>query len=226
MVSDQHELAGEVFPHPDDISTARRILIYEMDEGGIGVLNRVPEGVAWSEVCRRALEIIHTDEHGADSDRACLDSCYECLRTFYNQWHHDRLDRTVVIPFLVASAQEVELVGTAMGHSWPDVVSYYDSETEQSRIEAIRAAGIPAPSQAHVLLPTKDGSGVEADLFWSAAGLKLAVLVDGGIHDDPTQSRIDPLKRAKLKSAGYSVVVIRYDDLVDGIDKLRTKLAL
>src|SRR5204862_2763754 len=55
---DQHELAGEVFPHPDDISTARRILIYEMDEGGIGVLNRVPEGAAWSEVYARALEII------------------------------------------------------------------------------------------------------------------------------------------------------------------------
>jgi hypothetical protein len=102
-----------VFSHPDDISTARRILIYEMDDVASASSTASPKDPPGPR-CARALEIIHADEHGANRERACLDSYYECLRTFYNQWHHDRLDRTLVILFPVASAQE----GVALPDRW------------------------------------------------------------------------------------------------------------
>ena len=61
-----------------------RILLYETDEGGIGVLDRMTDPAVWQAVARRALDILHINPDGTDADDACLESCYECLRSFYN----------------------------------------------------------------------------------------------------------------------------------------------
>lgn len=221
------ELGGEVFPHPEGVAAAngRRVMLYEMDEGGVGVLDRVATPSTWPKLARQALDILHVDADGTDQAEACLDSCYECLRTFYNQWHHERLDRGLVVPYLLRAAVGVTVTQSADEGDWDAVIGRYDSITERAMVAAIRDAGIPAPDRAHYLVPPTNPI-LEADLYYQGEGLHLAVLLDGAVHDNPTVAADDQVKRAQLKDLGYSVVVIRHDDVAAGLATLRTRLGL
>ena len=172
------------------------------------------------------MEILHADADGDDTERACLDSCYECLRTFRNQWHHDKLNRTLVIGLLLGGVNGATFTSTPVGPDWDALLDRYDSETEKEMVLALREAGIPAPTDSHVKVIGTGDTWAEADLLYSGHGLNLAVMLDGGVHDDPTNAKIDEHKRQSLKQAGYSVIVIRHDDIQGGIDRLKQKLRM
>ena len=222
-----NELGSHIFPHPEGDNTplGRRILLYEYDEGGIGVLDRICTPDTWNAIAARALDILHVNDDGTDAPNACLDSCYECLRTFYNQWHHEDLDRSIVVPTFKASRTQVTITPRDTSDDWDAVINTFDSKTEQHMVEQLKAAHLPAPSEAHKGLPA-DNPVINADLFWHGDGLNVAVLLDGSVHDDPTVAAQDENKRRKLKDLGYTVVVIRHDDMDDGIDKLRKRLGV
>ncbi|AXV09864.1 Helicase, C-terminal:Type III restriction enzyme, res subunit:DEAD/DEAH box helicase, N-terminal (plasmid) [Euzebya pacifica] len=123
-----------------------------MDEGGIGVLSRLQE--EWDEDVNRALEVLLMDPAtGATEPHACDTSCYECLCSFYNQFHHDHLDRTVAGEWVPAThgsiftARAVTSDWVAV-HAGPDGKPTCDSATEKSMVEAIMAKGIPVPMHA------------------------------------------------------------------------------
>ena len=92
-------------------------------------------------------------------------------------------------------------------------------------VKALRDAGIPAPSEAHVGLP-HDGPVASADLLYTGEGLHLAVFLDGGVHDDHVQAKIDLLRRRQLQDLGFSVLEIRFDNVGAGIDSLRQRLGV
>jgi hypothetical protein len=220
---DQNELAGEVFPHPDSLTYGRRILIHEMDEGGVGVLSRVTSDTAWREVTQKALAIVHINPDGSEQDHACINSCYQCLRTFYNQWHHDELDRNLIKTFLLDGILGVTFTAQSTSNDWDAVINAFDSETEREMVQRLKAERIPAPDEAHIGLP-RSQPVAQADVFWRADGQNVAVLLDGSIHDDPTVAALDANKRRLLRDAGFTVVIIRYDKLDDGIATLRQRL--
>jgi superfamily II DNA/RNA helicase len=221
-----NELGSHIFPHPDgdNVPLGRRILLYEYDEGGIGVLDRICNPDAWAAIATRALDILHVNDDGTEVDGACLDSCYECLRTFYNQWHHEDLDRTLIVPTLAASRTGVTITAQDTSEDWDAVIQQFDSKTEQAMVERLKAERLPAPTAAHTGLPA-DNPVISADLLWRGDGLNVAVLLDGSVHDDPTVAAQDNTKRRKLKDLGYTAVVIRYDDIDTGIAALRTRLS-
>lgn len=221
---EESELNGTVFPVPGE-PHARRILLYETDEGGIGVLDRMTDPTAWQAVAGRALDILHINPDGTEADDACLESCYECLRSFYNQWHHEKMDRTLVVPLLRAIADHVELHVAAVSANWDEVIATFDSHAEELMVKALRDAGIPAPSKAHVGLP-HDGPVASADLLYSGEGLHLAVFLDGSVHDDQVVAKIDLRRRRQLQDLGFSVLEIRYDDVEAGIKSLRHRLGV
>ena len=99
----------------------------------------------------------------------------------------------------------------------------YASGQEADMVEKIKAAGLPAPSKAHLPVPT-DAPVAEADLYYEVEGVKVAVFLDGTVHDDAAVAAADEHKRATLKSKGWRVIEVRYDDLEDGIAKLRSAL--
>jgi len=219
---DEDELGGQVYGSvgaPQD----RRILIYEMDEGGIGVLDRMTDADTWLAVAKQALDILHVCPDGTEQDGACQASCYECLRSFYNQWHHDTLDRTLVTGVFQELAQGADFTMNTTTKSWDQVVTSFDSATEEAMVATLRNAGLPAPTAAHQSLPP-DAPVASADLYYVGEGQRIAVFLDGSVHQDPTQQKLDTVRRAKLKDCGYSVIEIRYDDLDAGIHKLKTRL--
>jgi hypothetical protein len=219
---EESELNGTVYPVTGQPRT-RKILLYETDEGGIGVLDRMTEAPTWQAVAALALDILHVNADDTDAPDACQQSCYECLRSFYNQWHHENMDRTLVLPVLKALRDHADLTVGAASADWDHVVSSFDSSTEENMVQALRAAGIPAPMNAHVGLPPEKPVA-SADLFYTGEGLHLAVFLDGGVHDGETQAKIDATRRGQLKDRGYSVLEIRHDDMPAGIEKLRRRL--
>lgn len=218
----EDELAGQVYPG-HGAPQERRILIYEMDEGGIGVLERMADEKSWAAVAARALDILHADPDGTDQHDACHASCYECLRSFYNQWHHDNLDRTLVVDFFVDLSRGATVAIDHSGEPWDDVVTSFDSATEEAMVAALRAAGLPAPTSAHQGLPA-EAPIASADLYYVGEGIHIAVFLDGGVHDNAIQQKIDVVRREKLRDRGYSVVVIRHDELEAGISHLKSRL--
>lgn len=220
-----NELGSHIFPHPDgeNAPLGRRILLYEYDEGGIGVLDRVCTPETWTAIAIRALDILHVNEDGTEAPNACLDSCYECLRTFYNQWHHEDLDRSVVVGTFTASRTQVTIEPRDTSDDWDAVITTFDSQTEQKMVELLKAAHLPAPCETHKGLPV-DNPVANADLYWHERNV--AVFLDGGVHDDPTVAKQDETRRRNLKDAGYTIVVIRHDDVDNGIAALRSRLGI
>ncbi len=221
------ELGSHIFPHPggDNVPTGRRILLYEYDEGGIGVLDRICNNDTWKALALRALDILHVDESGHDTAHACLDSCYECLRTFYNQWNHEDLDRALVLPTFRASTRPLTITEHDTSGDWDAIVNTFDSATERSMVERLKAEHLPAPSAAHHGVPAEKPVA-SADLFWTGGGINVVVLLDGSVHDNATVAAQDGIKRQKLKNIGYTVVVIRQNDMDSGIAALRSRLGL
>lgn len=222
-----NEIGSQVFPHPDGPNNpqGRRILLYEMDEGGIGVLDRVTTPGTWQALAAQALDILHVNPDGTDQPSACIDSCYECLRTFHNQWHHEYLDRSVVLPYLLDTAAGVTVDQVIAATDWEPVLENPASETERVMMEAIRDAGIPAPTRWHAPIPA-EAPVAEADLYYEGEGLHLVVLLHGSVHEDPIVAAEDQVKEQALRDLGYSVLVIWHNRLDDGIAKLKDRLGL
>jgi hypothetical protein len=225
---DESEIDGHLFSHPDRPAAGARLLIFETDEGGIGVLQRVADPGTWAEVCRRALEIVHVQADGTEAEGACEKSCYECLRSFYNQWHHENLDRRLVRGFLTGGATgPVVLTPVVAVRDWTNATAgiKWASATESAMVDQVRLAGLPAPDAVHLPLPA-DQPVAEADLFYEADGKGVVVLLHGSVHDTELQQKVDIEKEQKLRAKGYSVVVIHHDDVLAGIGKLRGILEL
>lgn len=88
------ELLGEPLPTRTD---RRSLLIYEATEGGAGVLKRLMRGSEpWRHLAETALELMHlkrTDDGWHDGEDACVDGCYRCLLSYYNQTDHELISR-------------------------------------------------------------------------------------------------------------------------------------
>ena len=95
------EIAVEPLP---DVNNKKSLLFYEATEGGAGVLTRiVSEENTLRSVCINALEVMHYDFDREktvlttadilDNNMECIDGCYHCLLSYYNQTEHKNIDR-------------------------------------------------------------------------------------------------------------------------------------
>lgn len=100
---EQSELFVEPAPNEHERNL---ILIYEAGEGGSGVLlNLIRKPEAIQAVAKRALKIMHYDmpqdpatwdmEHivNYNQNQHCLNGCYDCLLSYYNQREHVYINR-------------------------------------------------------------------------------------------------------------------------------------
>jgi hypothetical protein len=80
----------------DGASIAAEIYMFDTLSGGAGYSERV--GDAMEELLRDYVRDVLAcdDEHGEGCDR----SCYRCLRHYYNQFYHSRLDRHLALDLL------------------------------------------------------------------------------------------------------------------------------
>jgi superfamily II DNA/RNA helicase len=91
---DEGEIAVDPVPDRD---ARNGLLFYEASEGGAGVLSRISRQEDLQAVVRTALEVMHLEEAEGQwrdrDDAPCVEGCYRCILTYFNQPDHELIDR-------------------------------------------------------------------------------------------------------------------------------------
>jgi very-short-patch-repair endonuclease len=207
------DLATEAIPERDD---RRKILLYEAAEGGAGVLSRlVDDRKALGIVARKALELLHFDPNTAEelAGAPCVKSCYDCLRSYYNQRDHDVLDRHAARPILWALV-EARAEPNGVGHGPRPPV---DSEAHLRHLEArcqtpaereflqyLHRNRYRLPDEAQGTVGIARPDFVYRDSY-------ACVFIDGSMHRYPDIAARDDRVRRRLATEGYTVIAIPND---------------
>lgn len=210
---EESELAAEALPNSE---TPETLLFYEASEGGAGVLRRLVEDPgAFPQICRDALDLCHFDpETGEDLGKApraseiCEAACYDCLLSYTNQRDHERLDRKLLPPLLLAwSAGKVspEPVSETRQQATERLLKMCDSELEKRWITYLNEqnARLPDDSQSYL----KEGN-TKPDFLYRAE--KAAIYIDGPVHDYASKKALDQEQQVALEDAGWQVVRFAY----------------
>ena len=220
--ADQSEIDHEVYTATDSGQT--RIVFFEREEGGVGLLHHLTSPDAWQRVALRALELLHIDPAtGDETPGACSQACYDCLLSFFNQRDHQLLNRRLVIEWLKTLATgDVQLDLSAPDEAWDELVQNAVG-SEPQIIESLRSS-CPLPSGQHQVICDTDGAPIaEADLTWSG---KIVCFIDGAPHRLEHVKRDDEKKRRRLKALGYKVASIDADAPEAGIAELKRRLGI
>lgn len=143
--------------------------------------------------------------------------------SFYNQFVHDYLDRTVVLATLQAIAEADGLVSVREGTSWEDLERAAVG-AEPTVIRALAAKGFPLPEGQHIIIRDPEGTPVaEADLLFPG---RVIAQVQGDPHEQKHVQMSDAEKIRRLKSLGYHVVEIRPATLDDDLKVLAQRLGI
>jgi ATP-dependent helicase YprA (DUF1998 family)/very-short-patch-repair endonuclease len=212
---EESELAAEPMPTYAD---RRLLLFYEAAEGGAGVLRRlVDDSDAFGEVCKQALSLLHFDPTSlTDLRRAlnaredCEAACYDCLMSYGNQGDHEQLDRAVVREHL--SRLSMATVRAAPGavpraDHLQTLLNLADSELERRWLRHVEANNLRLPSAAQKLM---ESCQTRPDFLYE--GDRVAIYVDGPVHDFPERSKRDLQQEEALLDAGWQVIRFSHQD--------------
>jgi ribosomal protein L37AE/L43A len=197
-----------------------RLVIFETSEGGTGTLSSIihtPE--LFRKIMRKALHILHFDADGADAEKACVKSCYNCICNFYNQRYHKKFDRMLVRNILLdlheaGLTHPISHLKHVMDH-WDDGKDATDLEREV--LKRMRARGITDPDAFHKVIHHEGSPVAEADFYYDA---HVCVFVDGPDHDKEHVRLKDDRQRQQLKLLNYRVFQIHHAAIDAGIDRL------
>jgi hypothetical protein len=206
------ELAAEPLPGRDD---RKLLLIYEAAEGGAGVLRRLlDEPDALARVAREALSICHYDPdtgedlgHAPGARERCEAACYDCLLSYGNQPDHPLLDRKEVRPLLEQLARAaVSASPVAAGRSahLEGLLRLCDSDLERRWLLHLESHGHRLPASAQEGVPA---CRTRPDFLYDG---KVAVYIDGPVHEYPERRKRDERQQEAMEDRGYTV--LRFDD--------------
>ncbi len=191
------ELSSELLPDPDERG---RVLLIESAEGGAGVLRRLQaEPDAISRAAREALRIMHVDPAtGAEDGDACVRGCYRCLLTYGNQGDHERIDRRLAVPVLLALVggrtvpEAAPSPAEGVAPPTPSTVPQDDlAPGVAALLETLQARGLPHPDAVD-----EEIEGVVVDVVFRHRRAAL-------VFDEPGQPARDTFG---LMMAGWNVL--------------------
>lgn len=98
---DERDISGtlQYFTNPFTNLGSYAIILYDNTPGGAGYVRMLQQAGAFEQLLRQTLLLMERCTCGGDTPDT---SCYSCLRNFYNQKHHDDLNRGAVIEFIRA----------------------------------------------------------------------------------------------------------------------------
>ena len=216
------ELDSELLP-PDE-GPRDSILFTESAEGGAGVLRRLQaERNALGRAAREALRIAHFDPDtgtdlggvlGEDGEvrQPCAKGCYNCLLSYSNQAAHALIDRHRARDLLLALAHGTTLTtgrGVTRTEQSISLLGQAGSTLEEQFIQWLKDNGYRLPDAAQV---TIGDAYSRPDFTYRLPSAKVAVFVDGPVHDSAAVADRDAGAEERLENRGWYVIRFRYDD--------------
>ena len=187
------------------------VMIYEAAEGSLGILSQVVEAPErFREVVEAAWRLCYFDD--AEADAAKPKASYDDLLSYYNQRHHDALDRHAIRDALALLRASTPVVRPRSGDSYDEHYQRLlreadpNSTLETRFLKALYERRLRLPDRAQWRAPDLY---VQPDFFYEP---NVVVFVDGSVHDDPEVRDRDGTLRRKLKGGGYRVVTWYYKD--------------
>ncbi|HOW24507.1 MAG TPA: DEAD/DEAH box helicase [Bacteroidales bacterium] len=203
--------------------TESNILIYEAAEGSLGVLSQMVENTSlMKRVFEEAYQVCHFDlESQTDTRPDEPKASYNNLLSYYNQRHHDLIDRHAIkeaLELLMTCKANQTTYFRSLDEHYQYLIKNYDlnSATEKPFIDYLYKNGIRLPDKAQVNIP---GYYINADFVYMKNQTEAEALIfcDGGVHDRTEVHEDDLHKRRLLRDGGYDVIEWRYDETLDSL---------
>ena len=203
---------------PDDLQllTVQRpdekfdLLLYDPMPGGSGLLEQILE--RWPDVIASAKDLL------VGCPQGCETACYACLKTYRNQFHHERLNRHDALGYVAeldhAPGAYREIAPVLEEAKAQDGTPSNTPEARLNRLLTLHhfpEGKLRTPVQTSV-------PGMTTTPDWLHETGKVAVYLDGmsrGLHGDPRTAQRDQLLRQLLELDSYKVIVVQSRDLDD-----------
>jgi very-short-patch-repair endonuclease len=192
------------------------LMIYEAAEGSLGILSQIVETPArFREVVETAYDLCYFNEDPkveASRPRAS----YDDLLSYYNQYHHERIDRRLIreaLEMLQACDLEAQsATGEDYETQYQRILQQTDpnSSLEDDFLERLYERNLRLPDYAQWSPPELY---VQPDFYYEEE--RAVIFVDGTPHDKPEVKSRDKTVRRKLRAHGYRVIEYHYADDLD-----------
>ena len=192
------------------------IILYDAVAGGAGHVRRIvtEDGQVFERVLRRAYEIV--------SECKCAPSCYSCIRNYYNQKIHDKLDRKKAAAFLRRrlvpcvpiqeqdSQQSIEVSGGEPATQYPTWEELYSVSCFEQDGAALDSRNIPR--EECLVMPDMKSGDQRANpyLVW----MKEKVI----LFDEPDEEWMQIAENAGWKADTMDLVPEKLEKLLRGVD--------
>jgi superfamily II DNA/RNA helicase len=198
------------------------ILLFEAAESSLGVLSELtknPEKL--KKVFAEAYKTCYYNPITREDDKPeALRASYDDLLSYYNQRHHEIIDRTLIkkpLELLMDASIEISKNEQQNYHKQFELLkAAYDknSATELKFIQYLYNKGLALPDRAQYNLKEYY---ISADFVYENEdiGTQTFVFIDGSVHDKEEIKEKDKKQRGLLADAGYDVIVWRYDQNLD-----------
>ena len=195
------------------------ILLYESAEGSLGILSQIVENPEiFKAVMNEAYKICFMKDGVEIPQEELVPASYDDLLSYYNQIHHQVIDRNYIREALrMLKESTLEVLTTRQYGSYDEQYKALEaardpnSSTEEKFLKYLYEKGIRLPDVAQ---PNIADMYVRPDFLYKP---NICVFCDGTPHDNPSVKADDNLKRSTLKEAGYQVLTWYYKDSIDDL---------
>lgn len=193
------------------------MLIYEAAEGSLGVLSQVVESPeVYKAVMSEAFNLCFMKDGKEIPENELTPASYDDLLSYYNQHHHQIIDRNLIREALrMLKESNVEVLTTKSFGSYDEqyqslqATRDHNSSTEDKFLKYLYSKGLRLPDEAQPIIPNMY---VRPDFFYKP---NICLFCDGTPHDEDKVKEDDSAKRQALKDSGYQVLVWYYKDSLD-----------
>jgi len=194
------------------------LLIYEASEGSLGVLSQIVDNPrVYKAVMQEAYEFLFMKDGTEIPEKDLIPASYDDLLSYYNQIHHQVINRNFIRESLsMLKDSDVEVLTSKSFTSYDEQYHFLqaardpNSSTEDQFLKHLYKRGLKLPDEAQPMVPNMF---VRPDFLYKP---NIFIFCDGTPHDDPTVKKDDMEKRKALTDDGkYQVLAWYYKDSLE-----------
>lgn len=214
---EENEIGVSVLGNPEKPN----ILLYEASEGSLGILSQlIVEPQTLKKLFEESYSYMHFDpvtREETDRGKQLPKASYEDLLSYYNQIHHEKLNRYDIkepLERLMDCEFSVIQNNNDREQQYQYLLENYDknSNTELKFIRFLYENNYVLPDKSQVNIKE---FYISADFVYNTVNGPVVIFCDGSVHDKDQVKEGDKEKRGLLKEAGYDLIEWHYKEQLE-----------